>query len=541
MTAPMRTWLATAAMAAVGVLLWSRGVSAGPAPAPPSAASALVDTAAPPTAPLRRAIDALQLEEAEGLCAALEAKLGRDPAVTYYRGVLKFYRGDYAGALAAIDDALAAGGSPPPWEQMRALVLDTLEVTRGFARTASPDGRYVVTYSAADALLAPYALDVLAKTDRAVEAALGLRLPGPVRLEIFPSASALAQVSALTVEQIETTGTIALSKWDRLMVTSPRALVRGYAWADTINHEFVHMVVSRMTGERAPVWLQEGLAKLMERQWRGGELRLRLDPSARGLIETAVRESGLISFDEMHPSIAMLPSQDAAALAFAEVATFMDRYATGQGLAVLRTALGHIRSGVDARDALGKAAGQPFAQLERRWRAGLPRGKAGAGPGGAAPRRLKLRLAGGEGKQDESLDVVQEEARRFLRLGDLLWDRGRTRAAAAEYEKAHAADADDPIVASRFARAALDAGQHARARDAIAPVAERYPDHGPAHAVLGAAELALGRPERAAPALRDAVMINPFDPQPQCDLARSTTFDAERLWAQNACDLLRRR
>ena len=35
---------------------------------------------------------------------------------------------------------------------------------------------------------------------------------------------------------------VALSKWSRLLALSPRALGRGYAWKDTIAHEYVHLV-----------------------------------------------------------------------------------------------------------------------------------------------------------------------------------------------------------------------------------------------------------------------------------------------------------
>ena len=58
-------------------------------------------------------------------------------------------------------------------------------------------------------------------------------------------------------------GTVALSKWNRLMITSPKALVRGYPWADTITHELVHPIVES-DFPRAPTWIDEGLASLFE-------------------------------------------------------------------------------------------------------------------------------------------------------------------------------------------------------------------------------------------------------------------------------------
>src|SRR4029078_11536155 len=132
--------------------------------------------------------------------------------------------------------------------------------------------------------LARYALEVLADADRALERVFALKLEGPIRLEIYPSPETRAKVSALTIEQIQTTGTVALSKWNRLMITSPKALVRGYPWADTITHEFVHLVLSRVTGEGAPVLLPDGTAKLYERVWRPQGSGLLLDKAAEALL-----------------------------------------------------------------------------------------------------------------------------------------------------------------------------------------------------------------------------------------------------------------
>jgi len=81
---------------------------------------------------------------------------------------------------------------------------------------------------------------------------------------------------------------------------------------------------------RAPVWFHEGLAKLYERTWRGEAPSARLTPASETLLGNAAREKRLIGFERMHPSIAMLPSQEDAALAFAQVATFLERFREAQ-------------------------------------------------------------------------------------------------------------------------------------------------------------------------------------------------------------------
>jgi len=522
-----------------GVLLLALGGMLGAAPAlagpTPSAGRMPLDTSA--IERISDDISELRLEQAERQLATLVSTHPDVPELLFEQGRLAFYRGRYADAVTLADRALAAGRGKErrPWMGMRELMAATLEVTRGFTRLRSSDGRYEVWHPPGkDALLAQYALDVLARADRALERVLGAKLPGPIRLEIYPSPEMLSEVSALTVQQIETTGTVALSKWNRLMITSPKALVRGYPWADTITHELVHLVLSRLTGERAPVWLQEGTAKLLERSWRERGSELVLDKAAQGLLHTAHAKGKLLTFEQMHPSIAMLPSEEDAALAFAQVATFMQLYVKRHGEGALRAALAQIERGADAREALSSAASVPFARLESEWKASLP-----ATPEGAAPRRLATRFRSGDGPTDEASEVALDETRRHLRIGDLLWDRGRTGAAAHEYEKAHRADRQDPIAAARWARAALDSGNPHAAVQALTPQLERYPGHAPTHALIGAARLLLGERAAAREALHEAILINPFDPNPHCDLARASDETAEIERERRACDELK--
>jgi tetratricopeptide (TPR) repeat protein len=289
-----------------------------------------------------------------------------------------------------------------------------------------------------------------------------------------------------------------------------------------------------LTAERAPVWLQEGTAKLYERAWRVEHAGLLLDPASLALLYDAHRNGKLLTFQQMHPSIAMLPSENDAVLAFAQVSTFMESFVTRFGEATLRNALSEVAEGKDAREALGSAAGEPFTKLEASWRQTLQ-------PDAAAPgvRALRPRFRVGDGPTDESREVADGPARRHMRIGDLLWDRGRTTAAAREYEKAYRVDPSDPIVTSRWARAALQSGNPQAVIEALEPLVGSYPGHAPAHALLGAARVQLGERQKAVAPLREAIWINPFDPGPHCDLARASDEPSVVEREQNACSALR--
>jgi tetratricopeptide (TPR) repeat protein len=401
------------------------------------------------------------------------------------------------------------------------VILDTYHTTKNYETFTH--GNFEVRYAAGrDEILVPYAIDALKAATDAFEAELGVKMVSPVRLEIYPDAESLAEVSTLSVEAIRTTGTIALCKWGRLMIASPGALMHGYPWLDTIAHEYVHLLLTKATLDQSPVWLQEGLAKFLETRWRKDEASLGRDPAASQLLHDAVEADELLGFNQLHPSIALLPTQKAASLAFAQVSSFVAMYYREHGREAVQQALGRVRDGGDARKALAGVAGASWKALEKRWKSALSKE-----PKPPSARLIPRYLSGEATEQDELAGVELERARNFVRLGDLLWTRSRPAAASVEYSKAHEAAPADPVVASRYARSAIAGG---RPQEALAPLKrtlERYPTHAPALSSLATALFRVSDFAAAEGAANQAIAHNPFDPQPHCILAKLGVPQAE--------------
>lgn len=507
--------------------------------APATSARALSNEARQQLADASHALAELRVEDAARVSVALQRSEPTAPEVRYLVGAVALYQGRYDEAVTALRDASARLRGVPQRRagELLAFAEGAATQTDGYVHVRSGDGRYDVAFhEGPDRLLAPYALDAVRRADESIAAILGYRVPGPIRLEIYETPAALSRVSGLTVEAIERTGTIALCKWDRLMITSPRALARGYAWVDTISHELVHLVVARVSRDRAPVWLQEGLAKYLERTFRTGRPALAREPSSEKLLVDAAREGRLLPFESFHPSIAMLPSQEDAALAFAQVSTLISVFHGRNGDEGLRHLLAEVANDVDPREAIGAIESMPFAEFhdlvfEEVRRRALPP---------AAPEMLPLRFTRrGPVPEDDVRDVRVREAARHVRLGDMLWSRGRAGAAAAEYARAADVAPGDPIVGSRLARSALEAGQPDRAVAAARRIIERYPTHAPAWAVLAQAAR-LSRDDATAMASAfEAIRQNPFDPAPHCVLAEIFPEPRGRASAEAACRSLR--
>src|SRR6185436_15008236 len=121
-----------------------------------------------------------------------------------------------------------------------------------------------------------------------------------------------------------------------------------------------------------PIWLQEGLAKFLETRWRGVP-GMAVDEMSLALLQDAAKKNKLIPFARMHPSIAMLPTQEQAALAFAEVEAAIRLLYQRGGQAALTELVAAMASGMTDEQAVAQAYGKSFREFEADWRAEVAR------------------------------------------------------------------------------------------------------------------------------------------------------------------------
>ncbi len=190
-----------------------------------------------------------------------------DPQALALLAELHFFAGRYPQAHDTLARAVELGLE----EAAKRLELyeRTMFATAGW--TVQEQGRFDVRYRpGVDAVLVREAGRALLDSERYIAPRLGGPVPGRTILEVFPDGRSFIAASSLTKDDVRATGVVALSKWSRLLLTSPRALGRGYEWQDTIAHEYIHLVVAHHTRDRAPVWLQEAIAKYLDSRWRDG-------------------------------------------------------------------------------------------------------------------------------------------------------------------------------------------------------------------------------------------------------------------------------
>ncbi len=472
------------------------------------------------------------VEAAQAELAALKKVVPEGTAwVAYLEGRVAFEEGRYDDALAGFEKAGLTDkpGARLTWTR---LAKDTLKVVGQHEKAES--AHFVVFYAKGkDAVLVPYTLEALEKQRAALEADLGYAPPGKVRVEFVGSASELAKVSTLSREAIRTTGTIAICKFNKLMVTSPRGVIHGYDWLDTLSHEYAHLVISRKSHNNVPIWLHEGLAKYLESRWRG-QAGLAMTPSTLALLGTRVKKGTLVPFEKMHPSMALLPTAEDAATAFAEVYFAVDLIHREAGPGALKAVLEQMATGVPDRAAVEAVTKRSWPQFEKAWMAHLKKQPFPKGlvPPSAKEKKELAESAPGKAKKEKGkprevsfgdfAEVAEVDARRAAHLGELMRERRRMPAAAEQYEKAWRVVGDRyESVSNKYALALLELKRFEEAERVLLGSLTMHPGSAQTSVHLGRLALRQKAWGKARAAFLDAVAVDPFNEEIHVSLYRA--------------------
>lgn len=311
-------------------------------------------------------------------------------------------------------------------------------------------GLWIRLQDDADLPLVPFLSKVADRARKAVFRDLGVELPRPLRIDLVRDLFSLSAVSGLPLEAAETTGTVAVARWGRVTLLTPRAAHQGYPWEDTLAHELVHLGLSRATRDFAPLWLQEGVAKRQEIRWRPTRPFDELI-THNAVALNALRTGTSVGVDQLGQSIAMLDTATKASIAFSEVTSFIDYWIAHNGRGAFRLLLADLK-GLQDRDpdtALKSISGYSLADWILRWQQFLK----------DLPEPPKTKRA----------PVLRDDrlARRNRRLGDLLFGGQHFSAAAQHFDAAVAAASDVPELRVGASRARLALGQREKALEAL--------------------------------------------------------------------------
>jgi hypothetical protein len=283
------------------------------------------------------------------------------------------------------------------------------DVGRGCARVTAAtvvdkddaNGIFIRYQDEADRTLTPLLVETVLKARTSLTRDLGVEWKRPTRITVVRDLLSLSAMTGLPYKAAQTTGTVAVAKWGRVTLLSPRASHHGYPFRDTLAHELTHLAIAMQTRDRAPLWLHEGLARREEVRWREPGI-FDERPSVESIVARGIELKLDLALDKLGPSIAMLPSADAATVAFAEVTSFIKYFAETSPADALPKLLVALRNAKTADDALKEVSGETLAQWDVKWRAHLvkhpkeplsPMFGLGVAPPGLGDSRERSRLA----------------------------------------------------------------------------------------------------------------------------------------------------
>lgn len=447
------------------------------------------------------AVTELDTERARQL---LKEVPGGGPGLDYHRARLAIYVGDCDSAeaiLHSMQDEYAVN--------LAALARTCARATAGALVVEDTEaGVWVRVQDHGDKALVPELVRVAAAARATMQTDLGVELPRPLRIDVVRDLFSLAAVSGLPLEAAETTGTVAVARWGRVTMLSPRAARHGYPWEDTLAHEITHLALSRGSRDYAPLWLQEGIAKREEVRWRDPRpFDERRDP--HDVARRALRDGKSVGIDRIGPSIAMLPSAEAASIAYAEVESFMDFWIRTHGRAALTLLLTDLKGlqSRDVDDVMIGITGYPLRYWIVQW-------------------QQFLRESPDETKPS---DVRRESSvRQEVRLGDLLAAREHFDAALAYANTALDKAPSQPAVRFRWAATQLRiTSDVAAARAGLGELPKLWGLDGEWLGLHGRLLSLLGERAQAEAQFRLATAIDPYDEHAACE-GVGEPFDSQK-------------
>ena len=93
----------------------------------------------------------------------------------------------------------------------------------GFVVEDKARGIWLRLQDDADRVFAPFVFEVAAQARDRIGAELGIDLPRPLRIDMVRDLFSLSAVTGLPLEAAETTGTLAVARFGRIIMLSPQA------------------------------------------------------------------------------------------------------------------------------------------------------------------------------------------------------------------------------------------------------------------------------------------------------------------------------
>ncbi len=361
-----------------------------------------------------------------------------------------------------------------------------------------------------DEVLIHYAKEVLEKSYHVLGKILGHYPEQKVLIEIYPDRQPFSKISPLTLQDILTSGTVALCKYNRIMMISPGSLVRGYNWMDTLSHEYVHYLLTKKSRNRLPLWMHEGIAKLLETRWRDDPKYM--SPIMETILSGALKNDYRVPLEDMMPSLAKLKTAKDVQLAYAEVSTMMEFIVEKKGVETFSYLLVDLAEGKEFKESFIGRIGSDIPTFQNNWETWAKKKELKYIPG-IAPLTKEFKNKNPLEPEKDFKGMSTKRAQDLTFLGDILKSRDHYAAAILEYRKAkEESTTHSPILFNKLAGTYIQTRKYDDAELLLKESLEYYSYFHTTLANLGELYFVSERYDAAKTYLEKAARINPFNP-----------------------------
>ena len=452
-------------------------------------------------------IEDWRIEEAETFVEELLAEYPDSGDAHFLKARIEFFKGNYEYAGKILSQV---GDSHTQVREFKTLVKETHEAAKSFVSRESE--HFIFRFEPGpDEILVHYAEEALEKSYEVLGKLLDHHPKRKVLVEFYPNREPFSRISPLTLQDIITSGTVALCKYNRIMMISPGSLVRGYNWLDTLSHEYTHYLLTKKSRNNLPLWMHEGIAKYFEARWRNEEEYL--TPVMETILAGGLNNDYLISLDSMMPSLAKLKTAEDVQLAYAEVSTMVEYMTKVRGDATIPALLNDLADGATFGSALFKNLGMDLDTFQEEWKQFAKQKKLKTIPGLKAPgiRFKSDRSLEEDGK--EYREIGTRKAQDLTFLDDILKSRNFHKAAIIEYQQAiDRSETFSPILHNKLAKTYLFSREFEQAETLLQKSLGHYPMFHSTLTSLGELYFASGNMQKSRDFYERAVRVNPFNP-----------------------------
>jgi len=458
---------------------------------------------------VNKLLDAWDLTKAETVIDTFSKNQSDIQNISLLRARLDFLKGNYESAWKHIEPLKS---NNPSIQELRYLIDQTRQTTNSFSSKESE--HFVFRFeNGPDEILIHHAKETLEKSYKILGKILDFYPEQKVIVEFYPSREPFSKISPLTLKDIMTSGTVALCKYNRLMVISPGSLLRGYNWLDTLSHEYVHYLLTQKSENKVPLWFHEGLAKFFETRWRG--VKEPLTPLMETVLAKGLNANYLIGLNQMMPSLAKLKTAEDVQLAYAEVASMVEYMVKQKGESVISSIIEDLRNGHLITSSLKRHFGQSLKNFQGSWKKYALRKNFKIIPGISALRFnfKKDRNQSTQDKKQEYGDIKSKQVRDLVFLGDVLKSRSFLGAAIIEYKKAiKKTKSLSPVLHNKLAQTLMLRKDYEKAEPLLSENLKYYPWFHTTLVNLGELHFQKNTKKKSLIYFERAFKINPFNP-----------------------------